>query len=370
MNILTSWRAACATSLAAMLAFSATAAEACTSFLLKAQNGDVVYGRTLEFALKLGSQVIVMPRGHLNKSMGPDGNTENGLAYKSKYAATGMNGLNLPVIVDGINEKGLAAGMFFFPNLAKFQDVAEADAGSSIASYEVVNYLLTQFATVDEVKAGIQKIKVSNSPLAVFKGPAPVHYSVHDAAGNSVAIEFVNGELQVTDNPTSVMTNAPSIQWHLDSLSWFATSTPAPMPAFKINGASFPQWSSGGGQVAQPGDYSSPSRFIRAAYLVASAPAFKDAAEGLPLAFHLLNQFDIPPGAIQTVAGGSAGGGVAGYEITEWTVSADLKNGTYQFKTYDHQAVRQVSLKSLDLDAKAIRYIPIDQPDKIPDLSK
>jgi choloylglycine hydrolase len=363
-------RTLCATSIAAVLAFSATAAEACTSFLLKAENGDVVYGRTLEFALPLHSQVIVMPRGFLNKSMGPDGKTENGMTYTAKYAATGMNGLALPVIVDGINEKGLAAGMFFFPGLAGFQDVADADAGSSIASYELVNYILTQFATVDEVKAGVPKIKVSNSPLAVFKGAAPVHYSVHDAAGNSVAIEYIDGQLHVTDNPTSVMTNAPSFQWHLDSLSWFATSTPAPVAPFKINGTSFPQWSTGGGQVAQPGDYSSPSRFIRAAYLVASAPVFKDAAAGLPLAFHLLNQFDIPPGAIQTVAGGSAGGGVAGYEVTEWTVSADLRNGTYQFKTYDHQAVRQVSLKNFDLDAKDIRYIAIDQPETVQDLSK
>jgi choloylglycine hydrolase len=101
-----------------------------------------------------------------------------------------------------------------------------------------------------------------------------------------------------------------------------------------------------------------------------TAPKFKDATEGMPLAFHLLNQFDIPPGAIQTVAGGSAGGGVAGYEITEWTVSADLKNGIYQFRTYENPAVRQVSLKSLDLDAKEIRYIPIDQPAAVIDLSK
>ena len=355
---------------AGAVAFSATSANACTSFLLKAENGDFVYGRTLEFALMLKSQIIVMPRGYENKGVGPDGTAGTGLSYKAKYAATGMNALGLPVVVDGINEKGLAAGMFFFPNLAKFQNVSREQAANSIASYELVNYILTQFATIDEVKVGIQKIKVSNAELAVFKGPAPVHYSVHDAAGNTIAIEYINGQLQVTDNPTSVMTNAPSIQWHLDSLSMFATSTPAPVPPFTINGKSFPQWSTGGGQVAQPGDYSSPSRFIRAAFLVASAPKFKNATEGMPLAFHLLNQFDIPPGAIQTTAGGSAGGGVAGYEITEWTVSADLKNGVYQFRTYANPAIRQVSMKSLDLDAKQIRYIPIDQSASVTDVSK
>ena len=355
---------------AAAMAFTGPVANACTSFLLKAENGEFVYGRTLEFALMLKSQIIVMPRGYENKGVGPDGKAGSGLIYKAKYAATGMNALGLPVVIDGINEKGLAAGMFFFPNLAKFQDVSKDEAANSIASYELVNYILTQFATIDEVKAGIRNVKVSNVELAVFKGPAPVHYSVHDAAGNTVAIEYINGQLQVTDNPTSVMTNAPSIQWHLDSLSMYATSTPAPVPPFTINGKSFPQWSTGGGQVAQPGDYSSQSRFIRAAFLVASAPKFKDPAAGMPLAFHLLNQFDIPPGAIQTTAGGSAGGGVAGYEITEWTASADLKNGIYQFRTYANPAIRQVSLKSLDLDAKQIRYIAIDEPATVTDISK
>ncbi|MFO1461383.1 MAG: choloylglycine hydrolase family protein [Verrucomicrobiota bacterium] len=355
---------------AAAVAFGTTTAHACTSFLLKAENGDVVYGRTLEFALMLHSQVIVVPRGYENHGVGPDGKAGGGLVYKARYAATGMNALNLPVVVDGINEKGLAAGMFFFPSLAKFQEVSPNEAPNSVASYELVNYILTQFATVDEVKAGIQKIKVSNAELSVFNGPAPVHFSVHDAAGNTIAIEYINGQLQVTDNPTSVMTNAPGIEWHLASLSMFATSTPAPVPPFTINGKSFPQWSTGGGQVAQPGDYSSQSRFIRAAFLVASAPKFKDAAAGMPLAFHLLNQFDIPPGAIQTTAGGSAGGGVAGYEITEWTSSADLKHGIYRFRTYDNPALRQVSLGGLDLNAKQIRYIPINQPAMVTDLSK
>lgn len=370
MKISNIWKKALATSLAAAMALGAGNASACTSFLLKAENGEFVYGRTLEFALMLHSKVIVIPRGYENKGTGPDGKAGSGLTYKAKYAATGMNAFNLPVVIDGVNEKGLGAGMYYFPGLAKFQEVTADESASSIASYELVNYILTQFSTIDEVKAGIDKIKVNTSELAVFKGPAPVHYSVHDSVGNSIAIEYINGQLQVTDNPTGVMTNAPSIQWHLDSLSMYATSTPAPMPPFTINGKSFPQWSSGGGQVAQPGDYSSQSRFIRAAFLVASAPKFKDASEGLPLAFHMLNQFDIPPGAIQTVAGGSSGGGVAGYEITEWSVSADLKNGIYQFKTYDNPAVRQVSLKDLDLDAKEIRYIPIDQPATVQDLSK
>lgn len=59
---------------------------------------------------------------------------------------------------------------------------------------------------------------------------------------------------------------------------------------------------------------------------------------------------------------GRAGGGL--------TVSADLRNGVYQFWTYDNRSIREVSLKSLDIGAKDIRYFPIDQPAKLTDISK
>ena len=211
-------RSLCATSIAAVLAFSATAADACTSFLLKADSGEFVYGRTMEFALPLHSKLMVMPRNLDIQGIGPDGKDGSGLNFKTKYAATGMNGLDLPDFVDGINEKGLNGGMLYFPQLAEFQDVGAADAANSIAPHQLLTYILTQFATVDEVKAGLPKIKVNRAPLAVFKGPLPIHVTVHDAAGNTIAIEYVKGELTIIDNPTGVMANSPSMQWHLDSL--------------------------------------------------------------------------------------------------------------------------------------------------------
>lgn len=352
------------------LALSSLPAAACTSFLLKAQNGDAIYGRTLEFALPINSKLTVVPRNLSIIAVGPDGKAETGLAYKTKYGAVGTNGLDLPVLVDGLNEKGLAAGMLFFPGIAEFQEISEAEAKNSIASYELVTYILTQFATVEEVKAGIPNIKVNRAPQATFKGPIPIHVTVHDSAGHSIVVEYIGGELQITDNPTSVMTNAPSIGWHLDSLSQYGNVTADPGPDFTINGKTFPAWSTGSGMNGLPGDLSSASRFIRAAFFVANAPKFADAAEGLGIAFHFLEQFDIPPGAVRTAAGGSSGGGVAGYETTEWTVAADLVNGIYQIKTYDNPSVRQVSLKSLDLDAKEMRYITLDQKQIITDLSK
>ena len=359
-----------AVSIAAALALAGGQASACTSFNLKARNGDVVYGRTLEFALPLNSDLIVIPRHLTIEGVGPDGKAGTGLTYTTKYGAAGANGLGLPVLVDGINEKGLAAGMLNFPGLAEFQDVSPAEARNSIASHELVTYILTQFATLDEVKAGLPKIKVNRSIQPVFKSPVPIHVTVHDKAGNDIVVEYVGGALQITDNPTTVMTNAPTIGWDLGNLAQYATATAQPVPDFTIKGARFAPWSTGGGMNGLPGDLSSQSRFVRAAFLVANAPAFKDAGEGLGLAFHILNQFDIPPGAVNTAADAAAGGGVAGYETTEWTATADLTHGIYQIKTYGNSDIRQISLGAADLDAKAIRFIPLDQKPVVTDLSK
>lgn len=368
--VLKAVRVACATALSALLAFNPVAASACTSFLLKAENGDTVVGRTMEFGLPLGSQLTVVPRNLALKAVGPDGNAGTGLAYTTKYGVVGMNGLGLPALVDGLNEKGLYTGLLFFPGLAEFQDVGAADAANSIASYELATYILTQFATVDEVKAGLPKIKVSRAQQAVFKGPIPLHATVHDASGKSIVVEYVGGQLQITDNPTTVMTNAPSISWHLANLAQYANATSSPGGSFAINGTTFQPWSSGTGMNGLPGDLSAATRFLRAAFLVANAPKTKDAADAMGISWHFLNQFDIPPGAVRTAAGGRAGGGVAGYETTEWTSVSDLKNGLYQIRTYDDQQTRQISLKSVDLNAKAIRYIPVDQKLGVLDMSK
>lgn len=362
-------RSAGAAALAGALSFQPVAALACTSFTLKAENGDVVYGRTMEFALPLQSQLIVIPRNLAIGAVGPDGKAGSGLDYTTKYGATGANGLGLPVLVDGINEKGLAAGLLFFPGLAEFQDVTPEDAKNSIASYELATYILTQFATVDEVKAGLPRIKVNRAPQDTFKMAVPIHATVHDAAGNSIVIEYVGGELRIIDNPTSVMTNAPQFPWHLGNLSQYANVSAKPGQSFTINGKSFAPWSSGTGMNGLPGDMSSPSRFVRASFYVANAPAMKDAAEGLTIASHLLNQFDIPPGAVRTAEGG-AGGGVAGYEVTEWTSTADLKNGIYRIQTFGNPQVRQLSMSALDLDAKEVRFVPIDQKAQVTDLSR
>ena len=109
-------------SVAALIAastFATTPSFACTGISLKAGDGAAVRGRTLEFGFPMQSKVIVVPAGKEMSGTLPDGG--KGLIYKSRYAFVGANALNLPVILDGVNDQGLSVGLFYFPNYAKYR---------------------------------------------------------------------------------------------------------------------------------------------------------------------------------------------------------------------------------------------------------
>ncbi|MBK5959160.1 hypothetical protein CCR97_13215 [Rhodoplanes elegans] len=340
-------------------------ALACTSVLLPAKDGGFVYGRTLEFGLSLKSQIIVVPRGLSVTGTGPEGDVgKGGLVWTTKYAATGANALGLPILLDGVNERGLAGGLFNFPGFAEFQPVPPGKGDRSIASFELLSYILTSFATVDEVKAGLPQIIVSGVKLAAFGNMVPpVHVSVHDATGKSLVIEYTHGgKLNLYDNPTHVLTNAPEFPFHLRNLAQYQYVTAAVMPPLKVGTTSLAAASSGVGMNGLPGGFLATARFVRAYFAQANAPQLPTSAETVGLAFHIMNGFDLPPGSIGTsAAAGGEGGGVDGFETTEWTSAIDLKNLRYHIRTYENQDVRVVDLKKAAEGLKAIRFIPLDQ---------
>ena len=352
-----------AASIATSLSFAPLASNACTSFLLKGSDNGFVYGRTMEFGLPLKSQLTVIPKNTPMLGVGVDSKPGSGLNWTTKYAVAGMNGLGMPVLVDGMNEKGLVGGLLNAPNTAMYQVVAPADSANSIASIQMLIYALTNFATVDEVKAAFAKIKVNRSIIPAYKNQsAPVHMTLHDAKGKSIVVEYLKGELVVTDNPTGVLTNDPAFSDQLNNIGNYANLTNVERNALVINGASYVPPSSGSGLHGLPGDYLSPSRFIRALFLSKSVPASYSTAQQTNTAWHILGSFDIPPGAISLPATNSYGGGAGGIEITEWSVVADNKNMMYYVKMFETTNVQSFDLKKINPDVKGIQYYDLSKP--------
>lgn len=335
----------------------------CTSFLLKSNDGGAVYGRSMEFGMPLNSQLMISPRGYKFQGIGLDGKAGTGLNWTSKYAVAGMNVLGLPTYADGMNEKGLVGGLLNAPFTAQYQDVSQADSANSINSSQILLFALTNFATVDEVKAGFEKIFVNCSTVAEYKNQTPpMRVPLHDAKGNSIVIEYIKGQLVITDNPTHVCTNDPVIAEQFNNIGKYANLTNIEQNPLVINGTTYQSPSSGNGMRGLPGDYLSTSRFIRALFLSKSIPTSYNTEKMVNAAWHITGSFDIPPGAITLTADNPYGGGVDGIEISEWIIVADAKNMIYNVKMFETTNVYAFDLKKIDVHANKLNFIALDQP--------
>jgi choloylglycine hydrolase len=338
-------------------------AAASTGIVLKAADGSVVRGRTMEFAEPLDSDVILIPRGLAMRGITPDGK-EEGLAWTTTYAAAGANGEGLPVLIDGLNEKGLGGGIFYFRGFAEFEPVAAADRARTIAPWQVLNWALTQYATVEEVEAALPTIRVGSAVLDALGGVPPVHYFFADATGASIAVEYVAGELRIHDAPLGVITNAPTFDWHMINLSNYLNVSKEPTDGIVLEGVNLDPSSTGGNLLGLPGDFSSASRFVRATAFVAMTPQQATGEDAIWEGFHILDQFDIPLGAVPEPKGTTPPD-----EITEWTTMSDLKALRFYIWTIDNRDVRVLDLASLPLDGDAIVTYELDQEQTLIDVA-
>ncbi|HCO27101.1 MAG TPA: choloylglycine hydrolase, partial [Gimesia maris] len=304
--------------LISLTSFAPVTSRACTGITVNPEDGSVIFGRTLEFAQDLQSNIIIVPRNHAFVGTAP-GNRQ-GLQWNTKYGMVGMNAFGLPVIADGINEKGLHVGIFYFPDYAGFQDVSEQEISRTISPVEVPLYLLGNCATVAEVAENIKQIKVGKTVMEELGGIPPFHYIATDTSGNSIVLEYVDGKLNQFPNPLGVFTNSPTFDWHMTNLGNYVNLLTNNVSKIEIKKQTIKGLGQGSGMLGLPGDFTPPSRFVRAVAFSASAFPVPTARAGVLQVFHILNQFDIPKGA----ARGDEHGKVTA-DYTLWTAVSDLK---------------------------------------------
>jgi choloylglycine hydrolase len=345
----------------AAFALFVSPAQACTGIRIASEDGSIVYARTLEFGINLQSQVVFLPRQY--EFVGTTASGKPGLTWKSKFAALGLNAFGYNLVIDGVNEHGLAAGIFYMPGFADYQPTNPGEESEAIAPWELVTWILTNFTNVDEVRAALPNIKVAAAPLEGLGGVPPMHYIAHDETGNSLVIEYVDGKLFTYDNPIGVITNSPTFDWHLINIRNYINLTATNVPPLDLDGLKFGQLGQGSGLKGLPGDFTPPSRFVRAVAFSQNALPGKTALETVGEAFHVLDSFDIPKGVVRP-----ADGNQADFEYTQWTSASDLKNRRYYFHTYDNRRVRAVDLTRFNLDSDRPVRIPLNDEAAIENL--
>ena len=356
----------------------------CTGIRLMAADGSVVHARTLEFSVDTESAVIVVPRGYARQGTTPVGGSREGYTWKTEYASVGANALGLPIIIDGLNEAGLAAGAFYFPGFAGYAPYTASKASKTIAPWELASWILDTCATVEDVKTQIGEIVVAEVVLEAWQFVPPIHWVIHEASGKSIVIEYVRGELNIHDNPLGVITNSPTFDWHMTNLRNYLnyslfnsppvalTNVPPGVEPVKLE-----PFGQGAGMAGIPGDFTGPSRFVRAVAFSQSVLPSETATgqDAVLQAFHILNNFDIPKGAVREEEQGPGitprdeHGNILA-EYTEWTSANDIQAKRFYFRSYENSQIKMVDLAAMALDAADVVTIaPIKSAEVIEPLN-
>lgn len=349
---------------ALLIALIAQPALACTGLRLVSADGGAVVGRTMEFGFNLQSKALVVPAGlHLSNTLA---DPSQGLTYDSKYGLVGANVLGLKMIVDGVNEKGLYVGSFYFPGYAGYAKPSPDNKDRALAPQDYGMWLLATCANVEEVKQRFNDVVLVPCPLEQLGGESfPGHFVVHDSTGASVAIEPIDGGLRIYDNPLGVFTNSPTFDWHLTNLRNYINLTVSNVPAIKLDDTQLAGFGQGSGMHGLPGDSTPPSRFIRAVAYSQAANQLKTAEETAKQVFHLMNAFDIPVGSIREHDGKSVS-----EDYTLWTTVSDLKNVRWMFRTYDDQSIRSIDVReTLDAAKGKLQVIEMNSTQPITNVS-
>ncbi|MCX6307120.1 MAG: linear amide C-N hydrolase [Bacteroidetes bacterium] len=327
---------------------------ACTVFRLKATNGNITLGRSMEFGVDLKYDLIVVPRNKFFASPSPVSKAGVKWSTRNGYVGVACMGMEFGVS-DGMNEKGLAVSVLWYESDMQYQAVAAADSSIALAQAIYADWVLGNFTTVDEVRAATSKVKVFfYSDPTKMKMALTVHFIVYDAQGGCIVVEYDKGQCNIYDNPLGIMTNSPSLPWHYSNLRQYIGLDNTNPIAVKAGGFTFAPTGHGDGMFGIPGDYTPPSRFVRLAMFEKFVTRQPDAASNLILCQHVINTFSIPFGIIVDK---DANGNIVSNESTQWVTFRDLTSRFFYFKTYENPTLRKLDLTKLDFSGEEIRRI-------------
>lgn len=348
--------------LATLLAVAAAVAFAprgfaCTGITLKAADGSMVTARTIEWAVNDNhNRYVVVPRNHIWYSITPGG--EQGRAFSGKYGYVGFAVEQPEFIVEGLNEEGLSAGLFYFPGYGKYEDYCPSLKESSIADLQLVPYILGSCKSVDDVIEAVKTVHVHN----VDPRASTAHWRFADPSGRQIVLEIIDEKCVFYENTLGVLTNSPSFDWQLTNLNNYVNLKSGAVSHNKVGNIELNSFGGGSGMLGLPGDFTPPSRFVRAAFFQTTAPVLPDAESTVVQAFHILNNFDLPIG-VQTAEGITPPDMPS---ATQFTTATDLRGRKIYIRTMFNSHIRVVDLGKINFARAKFRSELLDPDHREP----
>lgn len=315
----------------------------CTALSLIAENNEVTWGRTLDFAHVVNAELVAIPEKYKHKMAA----TKKESTFKYRVIGGGKMIDGSLVLVDGVNEKGLSGGALYFPGFAYFHDTATDDSSLvNVAATEFIVYCLANFGSIDEVLENLNSIYLVGVADNVTKTVAPLHWMFTDKTGRSVVIEHTSDGYHVHENEVGVMTNSPDFNWHVTNLRNYVNVNAKQKAESEWGDYTVKPFGQASGLLGLPGDYTPPARFVRTAYQRAHIEKASDAEKTITLGFQILKNVSIPKGIVINVHGKP--------DYTQYTAFIDLQTQTYYYNTYNDIDVHSMRLQDVKFDGEKL----------------
>lgn len=306
-------------------------------------SGDFYMGRTLDYERGYGEEVVVTPRAY------PFAFRHEGLCAQH-YAIIGTACVadGYPLYYDAVNEKGLGmAGLNFVGNAAY---AAPCAGKRNVAQFEFIPWLLGRCAGLAEARAALAELNLVGTPFSAHFPAAQLHWLVADRTGALVVESMADG-LHVYDCPEGVLTNNPPFPIQHFGLNRYLGLSPRQPENRFSDQLELSAFSRGMGALGLPGDLSSPSRFVRAAFVRANARSAQTEDASVSQFFHILTSVEQQRGCCELDDGQ--------YEITLYSSCCNADRGIYYYTTYDNRQITGVKLHAADLDSAQLTAYPL-----------
>ncbi len=261
---------------------------------------------------------------------------------------------NYPLYYDGVNEKGLAmAGLNFVGNSYYNKKI---EGKNNINQFEFIPWILSKCATVKEAQKLIENMNLLDRQFNENLPVAQLHYIISDST-ETITVEPLKEGIKIYENPVGVLTNNPPFDMQMFNLNnYMSLSTKEPQNTFS-KGINLKTYSRGMGAIGLPGDLSSQSRFVRAAFVKLNSISLEGEKESVSQFFHILNSVDQQRGCCNL--------GDGKYEITIYTSCCNTNKGIYYYTTYDNHQITAIDMNKENLDSSELIKYPTIKEEQI-----
>ena len=209
---------------------------------------------------------------------------------------------------------------------------------------------------LSQARAALETVNLVRTPYSAALPTAQLHWLIADKTG-CIVLEAMQDGLHIYDNPAGVLTNNPPFPMQLFALNNFSQLSPKPPVNRFCEALSLQEYSRGMGAIGLPGDLSSQSRFVRAAFTKLNSKSADTEEASVSQFFHILTSVEQQRGCCELANGK--------YEITLYSSCCNADKGIYYYTTYENRQITAVQLRAENLDARELVRFPLAEKQNV-----